>query len=88
MKIYLLMLSTDCNQYQVTINAYQDRDKAKEHADMWNREKEVVDRKNANENGVDYYEWRGAYADEVYVVEVDMDTDYESVRDTINKNIS
>jgi len=72
MKIYIAMLSEDCNQNQVPLFAYQNKDEAVAFAESWNKDKKEQAKKDAEENGQTYDEWVGAYPDYVYIQQVEL----------------
>ena len=66
------MVSRDHNQEQEAKFAYYDEETAREARRLWNDAQEVEDRKNAEEHGVSYEEWGGAYKDYAYIEHVEI----------------
>ena len=72
MKIYLLMISDNCNQEQYVQFAYYNKDVANNAKKMWNDAQEVQDRKEAEEHGVSYDDWVGNHPDYAWVEQVEI----------------
>ena len=72
MTIYILMVSTDCNQVQTPRLAYYNKEAANEARRIWNTAQETEDRKNADEAGRTYDDWVGNYPDYAFIEKVEI----------------